>query len=227
MAQLEEDTPEYWKSQLNCLESALETANENGLFTEDYDSYKKIMGIINAAITDLSATPPKVIEAREKFGSAWYALNKHCNSKSFGWRFKYAYGGPALLYLVGLFVGLLLLWIFFQTSILGSSLLWVPSWAFFWGSLGGILYGFWWLWQHTSRRDFRKIWYIWYILLPVMGAVLGALAYLIFIAGFIATTGKSEIESQYFVMLLSALAGFSARWAVQMIEKITELIKIG
>jgi hypothetical protein len=185
------------------------------------------MGAIGGALFDLSSDPPKIIDARTKFSSACQEFNRHTNSANFWWRFQYCYGGPALLYLFGVFSVLLLLWIFFQNSLLNMNILWVPSWAFLWGSLGGILYGFWWLWQHVSQRELRKAWYIWYIILPVMGAMLGALAYLIFFAGFIATTGTAQVESQSFIMLLSALAGFSARWSIQVLVKITELIKIG
>jgi len=215
------------KDDLDDLETSVQNANENGLFKEDYDSYKKIVESISAAFNDLSATPPKLVDAREKYSLACYNLNKACDLESFWWRFKYFYGGPALVYLIGLFGFYLFLWFQFQPLILNSNVLWIPTWSFFWGSLGGILYGFWWLWQHCSQRKFRKPWYIWYALLPIMGAILGALAYLIFVAGFVAATGTSAIQSQEFIMLLSALSGFSARWAVKMLESVANMIKVG
>jgi hypothetical protein len=218
---------EDWKDQFNKLQDALESANENGLLKDNSKAYSEMMNIIADALNDLSANPPKTIEARKKFGLAWQELNQHINSTSFSWRFRYCYGGPALLYLIGSFVAILATYIFFEPNLLTSNLLWVPSWAFLWGAMGGILHGFWWLWQHVSRKEIRKVWYIWYLVLPFMGAVLGALTYLIFLAGFIATTGETQIQVQSFVMLLSGLAGFSARWAVQMLDKITKTIKIG
>ena len=79
-----------------------------------------------------------------------------------------------------------------------------------------------------------------------MGALLGALAYLIFVSGFIAATGIGgfsmvsgnstmvsgnstmvSTSSNYFLILISALAGFSARWSVKLLEKITTMIKVG
>jgi len=227
LAQDKNNDAQYWKDQLDELQDALESANENGLLKDNAETYKKIMDKITGALTDLSGDAPKTTDARNKYSTALQELNKHANSASFWWRFSYLYAGPALVYLLGLFTAILLLWGLFQPVLLNLNVLWVPSWAFLWGALGGILYGFWWLWQHASKRDFRKVWYVWYILLPIMGAILGALAYLIFVAGLISTTGEIQIKSQSFIMLLSGLAGFSARWMVQMLDKITKMIKIG
>jgi len=47
-----------------------------------------------------------------------------------------------------------------------------------------------------------------------MGDIIGAIAYLVFFVGFIVSTGADQIASEAFVMLLSALAGFSSKWAV-------------
>jgi hypothetical protein len=155
-------------------------------------------------------------------------FNKYTNSKSTWWRFTYCYGGPALIYLLGVLVSLLSVWFLFQSTLLNLTVLWVPSWALLWGATGGVLYGLWWLWQHVSRRELRKAWYVWYLILPpASGAILGAIAYLIFMAGFVASTGNGQVQQQYFIMLLSALAGFSSRWAVQLLENITKLIKVG
>ena len=92
--------------------------------------------------------------------------------------------------------------------------------------MGGVLNGFWKVWQHACFREIRKVWYTWYIVLPVMGAILGALTYLILLAGLIAITGESKIQSQFFLMLLCALAGFSAKWAVDLLDKLTKMVQI-
>jgi len=52
------------------------------------------------------------------------------------------------------------------------------------------------------------------VVLPFMGDIIGAIAYLVFFVGFIVSTGADQIASEAFVMLLSALAGFSSKWAV-------------
>ncbi len=220
------DDVAYWKNQFQLLQDALESANENGLLKEDEPSYQAIMDNIIGGFEDLSQETPKEVDARKKFGLACHKFNMCVNSETFWWRFRYCFGGPAMLYLLSIFVTILLVWLFFSSSLSDSTFLLVPSWAFLWGAMGGIFNGFWWLWQHAWRREFRKVWYVWYVILPVMGAMLGALAYLVFVSGFITVTGETQIKSQVFVMFLSALAGFSARWAVEMLNKVTKLIQI-
>lgn len=225
LAKAAEDDTANWENQFQLLQDALESANEDGLIQETGD-YQAIMDKIAGGLADLSQNPPDTIEARKKYGLACHEFNRHVNSAKFWWRFKYCYGGPALLYLLSMFVTILVVWFFFSSSLSDSTFLWVPSWAFMWGAIGGIFNGFWWLWQHAWRRELRKVWYVWYVILPIMGAILGALVYLVFLAGFITATGETQIKSQSFVMLLSALGGFSARWAVETLNNVTKIIQI-
>ena len=226
MAQTTDQDAKALKKQLDFVQEALEIANENGLLKNDSETYEKIIDGLTKALQDLSNDQPKTIEARKKFSLAYFQFNKAINSTSFWWRFKYSFGGPVLLYLLIISISIFLSWIFFSPILLDSKILWVPSWAFLWGSIGGILQGFWWLWQHISNRSLRKLWFVWYIILPLMGAILGALTYLVFIAGFIVATGETQITSEFFVILLSALAGFSTRWAVQILDKLTTIIQV-
>jgi len=225
LAQTTEDAKTI-KDNLDKLQGVLESADENGLFKNNSDTYKEIVNGITAALEELDQEKPRTIEAWKKFTLACHQLNQIINSSSFWWRFKYSFGAPFLLFFVTILICIFLGWIFFSPIILDSKMLWVPSWAYLWGSMGGVLQGFWWLWQHVSDRILRKHWLTWYLLLPLMGAILGALAYLIFFAGFIASTGEAQITSEFFPMLLSALAGFSSRWAVQMLDKLTTMIQI-
>jgi hypothetical protein len=216
----------FWKNQFRLLQNALESANEDGLLKDDTANYQAIMENILGGVADLSLPTPNTIEARKKYGLASQKFNQYVNSTTFWWRFKYCYEGPALIYLLSVLVIILAAWLFFSSSLSDSTLLWVPSWAFLWGAIGGIFNGFWWLWQHATLREVRKPWYIWYAVLPIMGAILGALVYLIYIAGFITATGETDLKSNFFAMLLSALAGFSAKWAVDLLNKVTDIIQI-
>jgi hypothetical protein len=216
---------------LDKLEGWLESADENGLFHAtaqkiDSGTFNKIVADMCAARKELDNDVPKVEEAYEKFASAMHTLNQKINSSSPWWRFTYSYGGPIILYFLAVLASILLAWIFFSDVISNSNFLWIPNWAFFWGTMGSTLQGFWWLWQNVSDRYFRKHTFPWYFILPVMGGVLGAIAYLLFFSGFVATTGEVNLESPSFVMLLSALAGFSSRWVVEMLDKLTKIVKI-
>lgn len=227
MAQKEDSDAKAVKNQLDFLQESLEIANESGLLKEDSEAYEKIIDNIGKALQDLSNKNPRTIEARKKFSLAFFQFNKAINSTSFWWRFKYAFGGPVLLYLLSVSIAIFLSWILLSPILLDSKMLWVPSWAYLWGAIGGTLQGFWWLWQHIWKRQLRKYWFTWYVILPLLGAILGALTYLVFFAGFIAATGQTQITSEFFVILLCALAGFSTKWAVEILDKLTTLIHVG
>jgi hypothetical protein len=219
----------YWVDQLNKLRTSIDSANENGLFNDKPAVYCKLTNDISRSLAELSEKPVKTdkfLEAKEKYCNCFNELNQLSNAQGFSWRFCYYYGGPALAYLIVFFVVILFIWVFFNGSVVNYHLLLVPSWAFLWGAMGGILNGFWKIWQHACYREIRKVWYIWYIVLPLMGAILGAVTYLILLAGLIATTGQSTVQSQFFPMLICALAGFSAKWAVDLIDKLTKLIQV-
>lgn len=223
MSQTTEQDTKTVKKQLDKLQEALEIANENGLLRNDSDTYENIIEGIAEALRELAKNPPNTIEARKKFSLAHHQFNRTINSSSFWWRFKYSFGGHIVIYFIVILVSLFSMWLLLSVDFV---IMWVPSWAYLWGCIGGILQGFWWLWQHVSERSLRKHWLIWYLLIPPMGAILGALTYLVFFGGFIAATGDAQIQSESFAMLLSALAGFSTRWAVEILDKLTTIIQI-
>jgi hypothetical protein len=215
------------KEVLDKLQEALEIADENGLFKNGSIQYFTILNYIMDGLRNLSQNPPNVIDARRNFSLAYFNFNRAVNSSSARWQFKYSHGGHIAIYLVALVIAPILACIFYGSILLQLELLWVPSWAYLWGLVGGALQGLWWLWQHVSDRKLRKIWLVWFFLLPITGAILGALTYLIFITGFIAATNQTRLGSPYFPILLSALAGFSSRWAVQLLDKLTTIIRVG
>jgi hypothetical protein len=215
----------FLREQFSIVEIAVLVSNENGLFLNNQATYDVIQHDLNIGREYLSSKEPKLLEAHRAFNLAWFYLNNQVNKKGFWWRFKYCFGGPALAYLIASFI-VILSAIIFSPALSSGTVLTVPTWAFLWGALGGILHGFWSLWQHVSDRCFRKPWYIWYLLLPAIGAVLGALTYLIFAAGLIATTGGTVVKSESLLMLLSALAGFSSAWAIKILDQITNQINI-
>lgn len=226
MSQTKEDVKDI-KEQLNKLQIALEISNENGLFYNDSEKYNKILQYITDSLTELSKDAPNVIESRKNFSLAFFEFNNVMNSKNLFWyRFKYSFGGPIIIYYVIIFLSISIIWNNLSSIILSSKLFYVPIWAFIWGSIGGILQGFWRLWKHVSDKMLRKYWFVWYFLLPLIGAMLGALTYLLFNAGFLAATGEVQMKSEIFPMLLSALAGFSCRWAIQCLEAVTTIIQV-
>jgi len=224
LAQKDQKGLKALEGSLGKLSKMLECADENGLFKNRSETHESIIESICAASDKIEQG--KQTEAYKEFCSAYHKFNNAVNSSSVWWRFTYSFGGPVIVFFVGIMISIFLVWFFFSNVIVDSKILWVPSWAFLWGSMGGILQGFWRLWQHVSDRRLRKNWFIWFFLLPLMGAVLGALVYLIYFAGFIVSTGETQLTSEFFAMLLSALAGFSSWWAVKLLNTLTEIIQI-
>ena len=224
------------KNNIDRLEESLYCADENGLFKDNKkDDYSQLVHVLVEAFMDLETfnnqddknkkTEP-LSQAWEKYRAVHHQLNQAINSARFSWRFKYLFGGPFIIYLILLLAIAFTGWFSYPDSF-NSQVLGAPVYAYLWGFIGGILQGLWFLWQHLSYRRFRKVWIPWYLTIPFMGAILGALTYFIFLAGFFATTGTAKVESGAFIILLCAIAGFSTRWAVETLDDITKLIKIG
>ena len=227
------DNIKITRDDIDNLEETMVIADENGLFksSKSTTKFSEIMENMVAACQELDneQNPPekRYIEGWKKYRAAHYQFNDVLNSASMNWRFKNLYGGPFIIYFIAFLVTVLFIWIFFNPQIANTKIFWVPAYAFLWGLVGGLLQGLWFLWQHVSDRTLRKVWITWYLFLPLIGALLGSLTYLIFIAGFITSTGTTQIQSEFFIMLLCALAGFSSKWAVETLDRIADLIQIG
>jgi hypothetical protein len=55
-----------------------------------------------------------------------------------------------------------------------------------WGAVGGILRGLWFLKDKVGDRRYRKAWWIYFISVPFLGAIFGALVYFIIVGGLLA-----------------------------------------
>ncbi len=221
------------RDDIDNLEETLVIADENGLFKiyNKPTAFAEIVDNLAAACQEFdnktNTAEERYVKGWQKYRAAYYQFDEVLNSASREWRLKYLYGAPFVAYFVAVLGVLFSAWAFFNPLLLETNVFWIPTYAFLWGTVGGVLQGLWFIWQHVSDRKLRKVWIPWYICLPLIGALLGALTYLVFIAGFITTTGATQIHSEYFIMLLCALAGFSSKWAVETLDKITNLVKIG
>ena len=200
----------------------VEIADENGLFKNSGNTRKEINNLLLTALSKLKQDNPKFTEAIDNYSEALARFNNGVNNSSFCFKFLYVMGWPVVIYLVGLFLGIIALWFTNYCNVTSASLVNVPAWAYLWGSLGSIVNCMWWFWQHVSSRKIRKGWYVWYLLSPFIGALLGALTYLAFYGGFVTITGGGEIKQSASLMFLSALAGFYSRRIVNFLYSIAE-----
>jgi hypothetical protein len=91
--------------------------------------------------------------------------------------------------------------------------------AVIWGMIGGLLQDIWYLWRHIHNRDYRTTWNIQYFSAPFIGGILGAIIYIIIVAGLIVLdTDTSGTPRDFVVMGLAAFAGWNWEWAIKRFE---------
>ena len=99
----------------------------------------------------------------------------------------------------------------------------------FWGGVGGVIGALRALIKHTSQeQDFDKQHSLWYLISPLMGAVLGSIIYLVMSVGVIAiTSGTSTITSPAIIYLLSGIAGFKHNVFTSIVNRAIKLFEGG
>jgi len=207
------------RDQIEDLATSLVTLSENGLFCVQNDIH------YNDCVQPLG-------EARQKLGQDFnYALEKYMEASGkidgaihaapLKWQVLHLYGIPHMLYLIVSLVFLVYIYTW-SVSLSPSTIdvFWVPIWSPVLGALGGIGRALWSLWYDVNRRRLRKVWLVWFLQAPILGAIFGIMMYLAFLAGYIAITRSAEVKGEAFPMLLSVLAGFSWEWVNQARSKI-------
>jgi len=104
-----------------------------------------------------------------------------------------------------------------------------------WGGIGGIIGGFYSLWQHIAEeQDFDKQYTVWYTLQPISGVVLGGIIHVIVLTGFLsmfsqvpgadATAARESQAVQWFPALLAVVAGFRPNFVYALLSQIIKLV---
>jgi hypothetical protein len=208
-------------------------AAENGLFKnkDDQGVFQNIQDTLVKASEQLTAdTPNSLAEcsrltsfAIKSFSDVLYSKG---NSK---WRFDNMYAGDVWLYLIG-FLGLIFVIYYFDINTILSNRFHIPLIAIdatIWGVIGGILRGVWYLWTNINDRNYRQTWRIWFFSCPFLGGILGALVYIIIIAGLLVISQQPTPvgqNQQLVVIGFCALAGYNWDWAVKRFQKIGEMV---
>lgn len=211
------------RNQVEGLATSLIILSQNGLFFVQskvkYDECAQPLGEARLKLSqDFNYSVGKFMETSGKIDEA-------INAAPLRWRARHLYGIHIMLYLIACF--LFLVYIYTWSASLSPStiyVLWVPMWSPVLGALGSIGRSLWFLWYNVNRRRLRKDWLAWFLQAPVLGAIYGIIAYLAFLAGYIATTQSAEVKGEAFPMLLSVLAGFSWQWVNRTINRITKAL---
>jgi hypothetical protein len=192
--------------------------------------------------------------AERRTSSALHEYDKILYMTTFWWRFSNIYAGPIWIYLVGFLVAVLSFYIYFIdryfVNILGLEQAAVH--AATWGCIGGILRGMWYLKDKVSDRKYRKTWTIYFLSVPFLGGIFGAIIYLVIFAGVVALdietgpplsnqTGVSQsnvtdgiqageslnVANPLAIIPFAALAGFNWEWAVILFKRIGDTFTQG
>ena len=93
------------------------------------------------------------------------------------------------------------------------------------GAAGGVTIVIWGLIKHTIDLDFDTHYLAWYLFKPVLGAIMGLIAVLIILGGFLAIQGTSVPQgSQLPLYIVAFLAGFSERFSIRIIDRVMTAI---
>ncbi len=135
-------------------------------------------------------------EAQKQLSLALQKYSKAVHSTSWKWRFVNLNGGYLFIYFISLLVVIGSFYAFL--GIKGFELvdqMAQPPFggvsesaihAVTWGMIGGTLRGMWYLKDKVGDRKFRNSWNLYFISVPFIGALFGAIIYLIIVAGLLA-----------------------------------------
>jgi len=97
----------------------------------------------------------------------------------------------------------------------------VGFYAVTWGCIGAVFRGLWYLKDRVDEKLFRNAWNIYYLSVPFLGGILGAIMYFIIIGGIISVTSTNvNIQHPIPVIVFATLAGFNWQWAVDVFRKV-------
>jgi hypothetical protein len=158
-----------------------------------------------------------LIRAESNYYRAIYATSRL-------WRLNNIYGFPLWIYFMFMIFSITIFYIFSVRSFDPEDVLFGPFpllavHAVIWGMIGGLFQDIWYLWSSVQNRDYRNTWTIQYISAPFIGGILGAIVYIIIIAGLIILdTDTTGTPRDFVVMGLAAFAGYRWDWAIKRFE---------
>lgn len=169
------------------------------------------------------------------------------------WRFSNVYAGPIWLYLIGFLVAVLgFYWYQLDSNFLELHVRIQEAslHAATWGTVGGILRGIWYLKDKVSDRRYRNSFRIYFLSIPFLGGLFGAIVYFLLVSGLfiLAPTQTPSILNQtasgpvpqtgtqpnntstgtistLAIIPLATLAGFNWEWAVMIFKRIGDTFK--
>jgi hypothetical protein len=184
---------------------------------------------------DLSQSDYLASKALRSYDKALYSSSRL-------WRFSNVYAGPIWIYLIGFLIAVLVFyWVQLDVNFLrlnppGVRIQEAALHATTWGTVGAILRGLWFLKDKVSDRKYRNSQRIYFLSVPFLGGLFGAIFYFMIVSGLfilapaqapdiLNQTGTSGNFSTVAIIPLAALAGFNWEWAIMIFKRIGDSFK--
>jgi hypothetical protein len=216
--------------EIDKLDQQIDVSTENGLFTGDPKvSRDSILKSLRE--TRESFDKGEYSECETNHSLTWGLYTDALNSKGYRWRLFNLYAIHIWIYLVAILVAIFLIYYFgliscsgeqcYINKIFGNGVGVVGFYAVTWGCIGAVFRGLWYLKDRVDEKLFRNAWNIYYLSVPFLGGILGAIMYFIIIGGVVSVTSMDvNIQHPIPVIVFATLAGFNWQWAVDVFRKV-------
>lgn len=205
------------QKEINRIDNWTNAASDNGLFDNIQSGDERFEEIQSNLKNARDCLYSDSLSDTERYTSlALRAYDKSLYSSSTKWRFSNIYAGTMWMYLIGFLISSFV----FYWMQLDGTVLKLPShieatalYATTWGAIGGILRGLWYLKDKVSDRKYRNSFQIYFLSVPFLGALFGALVYLLFVAGlFILIPGQVQnvLQNQMTTPVVNKTTGAAA-----------------
>lgn len=202
------------RARLEKLEDDLRVASEAGLFGEG--NWPRCI-IEHATGARSSLATGQLPHAAQSVLEAELLLDASVRARGIGWRLRFVVQLPLFTF----YLSTIALAVAVSASA-GDVAIWgVPVWAMCLGSIGAVLRGLWFLHYHVSRRSFRAPWLLAHLSAPIVGALLGLLAYLLLMAGLLSIAGgRARDVDLTLPRVVTFLAGYSWEWLLGVVDRL-------
>ena len=194
---------------------------------------QEVAGLLKSAREALLAVPAGLADAESLVMQAQGTLKRREDSRRWGSSYGALILGYEFLFFLG-FVAVLAFeqplaaWAGSLTGVAGATALRdiLPFWdTMIWGGMGGVLGALYSLhWHVTERQDFDRQYNMWYVVQPIMGAMLGAFIYLVVLSGMLAINTSMSISTTWFPSAVACLFGFRQKFIFELLDKLMEVV---
>lgn len=99
-----------------------------------------------------------------------------------------------------------------------------PAFVYVWGIMGTLSYLLWACITHIAKKDFDTYYVPWYFLRIPLGAMMAAAIYFVVVSGFVTLGEEAKMDSNSPFIVLAFISGFSIRYSMNTLDRVTNAI---